>query len=288
MDRMYKNGQVVGHMDFGAIKLETWGLLYPVGCGYSGKADSQRVKVKKDYFTRLKQWPRNKYMEIVLSLIPCFQGGCRPIIGIDEEHLSGFYKGYLLTTVVIDDYNEIFPFAHGVVDVESLKNQGYVIRNLRLLFHQHGVEKDDWCFISDGVKGVEAYLHEVFPKVTRRICCQHLYSKCKNVKESGTTFHDLFWVAANAYNHYVYNKAIDKIIKLDPAAFDYLEKSHNTIAKPYRDLPLITLLEALTLPFQLCHSNRTWCMKRIGMRFDKVIDIDPNDVKNYAAKNLER
>ncbi|KAL2923258.1 hypothetical protein RDABS01_014749 [Bienertia sinuspersici] len=162
------------------------------------------------------------------------QGGCRPIIGIVGEHLSGFYKGYLLTAVVIDDYNEIFPIAQGVVDVESLKNRGYVFRNLRLLFHQNGVEKDEWCFINDGMKvittlcmnnfRVEASLHEVFPKETRRICCQHLYSNCKKVKESGTTFHDLFWVAANAYSHYVYNKAIDKIIKLDPTAFDYLEK----------------------------------------------------------------
>lgn len=75
-------------------------------------------------------------------------------------------------------------------------------------------------------------------------------------------------MAANAYNAYVYNKAIDKINELDPAAVQYLEKvdeqwcrhifdatvccdhnttnfveSFNACTKPFRDLPVLTLLE---------------------------------------------
>ncbi|XP_021717663.1 uncharacterized protein LOC110685445 [Chenopodium quinoa] len=43
-----------------------------------------------------------------------FLRGCRPIIGIDGAHLSGYYKGILLTAVGIDGNNEIFVFAYGI------------------------------------------------------------------------------------------------------------------------------------------------------------------------------
>ncbi|XP_048496412.1 uncharacterized protein LOC104906852 [Beta vulgaris subsp. vulgaris] len=115
---------------------------------------------------------------------------------------------------------------------------------------------------------VESALCNVFPQATRRICCQHLYSNCKNEGFSGTAFHKLFWTAADAYNQYVYTKAMEKIAKYNPKAIEYLEKcteqwsrafidsgvccdqnttnfveSFNACTKPYRDLPVITLLE---------------------------------------------
>ncbi|XP_021737527.1 uncharacterized protein LOC110704047 [Chenopodium quinoa] len=231
-----------------------------------------------------------------------FLSGCRPIIGIDGAHLSGYYKGIMLTVVGIDGNNEIFVIAYGLVDTESIDSWSYFFRNLRHLFAQNGCQKEDWTFISDRMRGVELALFEVFPRATRRVCCQHLYSNCKTAGWSGTEFHKLFWIAANAYNEYVYDKAMSKIKKYDAAAFEYLTnieeqwtrhkfdrvvccdhnttnfvESFNSVTKDNRDIPVFTLLEAA----------RNWCMKRIGSRFDKVIDMDPNELTEHAKEVLE-
>ncbi|KAL2942890.1 Filamentous hemagglutinin, partial [Bienertia sinuspersici] len=84
-----------------------------------------------------------------------FLGGCRPIIGIDGAHLSGYYKGVMLTAVAIDGNNEIFVIAFGIVDTESIDSWSYFFRNLRCLFANEGCQKDDWTFISDRMRAVD-------------------------------------------------------------------------------------------------------------------------------------
>ncbi|XP_021744717.1 uncharacterized protein LOC110710694 [Chenopodium quinoa] len=231
-----------------------------------------------------------------------FLGGYRPIIGIDGAHLSGYYKGIMLTAVGIDGNNEIFVIAYGLVSTESIETWAYFFRNLKILFQQHGCEKDDWTFISDRMRGVDSAVFEVFPRATRRICCQHLYSNCKNKGWSGNAFHNLFWVAANAYNEYVFEKAMSKIKKYNEEVEKYLRaieeqwsvhtfgrrvccdhnttnfvESFNSCTQPHRDMPVLTLLEAV----------RNWCMKRIGARFDKAIDMELNQLTEYAKGILE-
>ena len=65
----------------------------------------------------------------------------------------------------------------------------------------------------------------VFPRATRRICAQHLCKNCKDEGFTGSAFHKLFWIAADAYNWYVFNMAMEKITKLDVDAAAYLAKS---------------------------------------------------------------
>ncbi|XP_056685733.1 uncharacterized protein [Spinacia oleracea] len=231
-----------------------------------------------------------------------FLKGCRPIIGIDGAHLSGYFKGILLSALGIDGNNEIFLLAYGVVDTESQESWTYFMRNLRALFQREGCNKDDWTFISDRMRGVDLAVHENFPKATRRCCSQHLYMNCKNGGWSGELFHKLFWIAANAYNPYVYNKAMEKITDFDPRATQYLDtcteqwsrhqfepevccdhnttnfvESFNAVTKPYRDLPVLRLFEAI----------REWSMQRIGVRFDKAADMEPQHLTEHAKVELE-
>ncbi|XP_057246725.1 uncharacterized protein LOC130589473 [Beta vulgaris subsp. vulgaris] len=95
---------------------------------------------------------------------------------------------------------------------------------------------------------------------------------------------------------------MEKIAKYNPKAVEYLEKcteqwsraffdcgvccdhnttnfveSFNACTKPYRDLPVLTLLEEI----------RIWCMKRTGARFDKAVYIGPTDLTDYAKRILE-
>ncbi|XP_021774172.1 uncharacterized protein LOC110738111 [Chenopodium quinoa] len=231
-----------------------------------------------------------------------FLRGCRPFIGIDGAHLSGHFKGILLTVVGIDGNNEIFLIAYGVVGSESIDSWGYFLRNLRCLFEKEGCRRDDWTFISDRMKGVDTAINETFPRATRRVCCQHLYMNCKAKGFSGSAFHKLFWIAADAYNEYVFNKAMQKIKEYNPKAVEYLEsctevwsrhkfdpalccdhnttnfvESFNSCTKPYRDLPVLKILEAI----------RQWVMKRIGSRFDKSLTMGDMDLTEYADKILQ-
>ena len=81
-----------------------------------------------------------------------FLGGCKPIIGIDGAHLSGYYKGIMLTAIAIDENNEIFVLAYRIVDTESIDFRTYFFKNLRCLFAQYGSQKDDWTSISDRMR----------------------------------------------------------------------------------------------------------------------------------------
>ena len=48
--------------------------------------------------------------------------GCRPVLAIDSYHLSGSYKGALLSTIAYDADDGMFPLALGVVSFENYED----------------------------------------------------------------------------------------------------------------------------------------------------------------------
>ncbi|KAL2897463.1 Transposase for insertion sequence element IST2, partial [Bienertia sinuspersici] len=204
---------------------------------------------------------------------------------------GGYAESYGLLPAYAKMIKQTNPSTYAIVDKESIDSWLYFFRNLKTVFRIHGVQRDDYTFISDRMRGVEAALYEVFPKATRRICCQHLQANFANAGFSGGAYTKLFWTAADAYNEFVFNKAMEKLGKLNPEAHAYLQnvtelwsrhkyeasvccdhnttnfvESLNSITKEHRDLPVLALLETV----------REWCMKRIGERYDFAVDMDPN------------
>ncbi|XP_021730850.1 uncharacterized protein LOC110697778 [Chenopodium quinoa] len=109
--------------------------------------------------------PRNKSCLFSFAAqVRGFLRGCKPIIGIDGAHLSGYYKGTPLTAVGIDGNNEMFSFAYGIVSKESVETWGYFMRNLKCLFEKEGCNRDYWTFLSDRMKGVDAAIMETFSR----------------------------------------------------------------------------------------------------------------------------
>ena len=51
-----------------------------------------------------------------------FMQGCRPILAIDSCHLSGSYKGALLSAIAYDGDDGMFPLALGVVSSENYED----------------------------------------------------------------------------------------------------------------------------------------------------------------------
>ncbi|XP_021845409.2 uncharacterized protein [Spinacia oleracea] len=186
------------------------------------------------------------------------------------------------------------------------------------MFEQEGCNRDDWTFISDRMGGVELAVRETFPIETRRVYCQHLYMNCKNNGFRRSAFFKLFWIAAAAYNEYMYGKAMEKITDHDPNAVAYLDtcleqwsrhkfdptvccdhnttnfvESFNACTKPYRDMHVFSLLEGITPQRTIMHSpvfclTRSWCMSRIGARFNKAVDMEGGQLTKYALKKLEK
>ncbi|KAL0313993.1 UNVERIFIED_CONTAM: hypothetical protein Sangu_2243700 [Sesamum angustifolium] len=60
----------------------------------------------------------NRFYVCFGALKARFKAGCRPIIGVDGCHLKGPNGGILLTAIVVDPNNNLFPIAYAVVNKE--------------------------------------------------------------------------------------------------------------------------------------------------------------------------
>ncbi|KAL0458059.1 UNVERIFIED_CONTAM: hypothetical protein Slati_0433100 [Sesamum latifolium] len=99
-----------------------------------------------------------------------FLQGCMPVIGVDGCHLKGPHGGILLTVVLIDLNNNLYPLAYAIVSGETRESWQWF---LELLKGDLNVVRDDtYTFISDKQKGLIPTFESVFPGATNRFC-QH-------------------------------------------------------------------------------------------------------------------
>ncbi|XP_057740424.1 uncharacterized protein LOC130957597 [Arachis stenosperma] len=81
------------------------------------------------------------------SYYPCIRAfrHCKPVVHVDETHLYGKYKGYLLVAVSQDGNNNIAPIAFAIMEGETSDAWHFFLSNLR----QHVVTRDGVGLISD-------------------------------------------------------------------------------------------------------------------------------------------
>ena len=79
------------------------------------------------------------------GLIQCY----RRLIGVDDTHLKGNYRGALLFIVARDGNNKLFAIAHDVVDSETTTTWSFFY-HLRHALHK--ALDDWWAIISDRQK----------------------------------------------------------------------------------------------------------------------------------------
>ncbi|KAL2934177.1 Reticulocyte binding protein 2-like protein b, partial [Bienertia sinuspersici] len=272
-DQLYKNGTVVGEMEFGEVKLEQWMI-------FSNK--EHFLGTFRDFCIQEGFAVRVEKADNVRFTATCIVQDCDWRI-----HASRLMDGISWAIKSIIGEHKLC----GRLEENPMVSSAWLIRHLRediTATPDKPVESlQTLCMNRFRVKGVEAALHEVFPQATRRICSQHLYMNCKTAGYSGGAFQKLFWTVDDAYNTYVFKKAMTKIGELDKSAVHYLEnvdeqwsrhafdplvcydhnttnfvESFNACTKPYRDLPVMTL-------------------------FDKAIDMEPNALTDFAMKVLE-
>ncbi|KAL2931920.1 hypothetical protein RDABS01_037330 [Bienertia sinuspersici] len=148
--------------------------------------------------------------------------GCRSLIGVDETHLKGNFRGILLSAVTLDGNNELFPVAWAIVPAEDTDNWKFFIWHLKNAFKDSG-RGDNWCIISDRQKGIDLAIKELWPEVGRRYCCKHL---SKNWKKAfpGPLMWFLFWKACGATSQFTFKKAMTELQKVNPTALVWLSK----------------------------------------------------------------
>jgi hypothetical protein len=137
---------------------------------------------------------------------------------------------------------------------------------------------------------------EVLPSAPHRICIRHLYANFRGDGHKGLVLKDKLWKAAAAYSFYGYQREMEALKKLSPAAHAYLEKIDpctwaraffNTTPKcdlimnnlcecfnsyiiHARDKPIITMLEMIRKKLMRRYQKkrqgireyvREWCLK---------------------------
>ncbi|KAL2927480.1 Dihydrolipoyllysine-residue acetyltransferase component of acetoin cleaving system [Bienertia sinuspersici] len=221
------------------------------------------------------------FKRLFISFGAQFKGfikGCRPLIGIDGCHLKGHFNGCLLSTIALDANQQIFPVAYAVVSEESTDNWDYFFRSLRLTLQEAG--RDDWTFMSDRMS----------------------VSKTISEKFAGPYFEAYFWQAADAYNEWVFNKAMQEMRKLDAAAYPYLMDIDLNMWARFKFDPKIccadntnnfiesfnaTLgLDRIRPIMGLMEAKRRSCMVRIATRQAASEEWQPDDITPYAKEVL--
>ncbi|KAL2921671.1 Gag-Pol polyprotein [Bienertia sinuspersici] len=288
LDKLYTNGKIWSHSPFGSISLEEWMIF---------ESKTQFLQVFRDFCIQEGFAVTVEKADNQRHTAACVVESCNLRIHATmlKDNVSWAIKtltGKHSTCGRLEENPMVsseWLCRHLLQDLQA--NPKTPVDSLQKL-----------CMERFRIHGVEAALYDIFPRATKRVFCHHLYSNCKNAGWSGSAFHKLFWIAANAYNDFVYEKAMSKIKEHDEAAEQYLRnvdeqwsrhkfdtkvccdhnttnfvESFNACTKPNRDMPILTLLEAV----------RTWIMKRVGSRFDKAVDMDPNDLTKYAHNILK-
>jgi len=74
------------------------------------------------------------------------------------------------------------------------------------------------------MQGLIPSFDAVIPTADHRICVRHLYANFRDKGFRGVALKELLWATTSAYNDIEFRYHMEEIKKLNPAAFEYLEK----------------------------------------------------------------
>ncbi|XP_028065900.1 uncharacterized protein LOC114268865 [Camellia sinensis] len=111
---------------------------------------------------------------------------------VNGSHLKGSYSGVLISAVVLDGNNGLFPLALAVVEGECKT-------------------------------GLDKIVSDTIPEATHRRCCMHLFNNFR-AKLPGLILRKQFWKAVRTYNEREYDQPMQSIKEISNDAFTWLQK----------------------------------------------------------------
>ncbi|XP_019071897.1 uncharacterized protein LOC109121624 [Vitis vinifera] len=151
------------------------------------------------------------FMQLFIAHAFSIQGfikGCRPVLAIDSCHLSGPYKGALLSAIAYDADDGMFPLVLGVVSSENYEDWYWFLEKLKGV-----LDGKEVVIISDRHQGILRSVSELFGIGNHAYCYQH-------VKENFSSF-------LNKQNIRGKKGKEDALLLLDSIAYARLEIDYN-------------------------------------------------------------
>ncbi|XP_056848847.1 uncharacterized protein LOC130498990 [Raphanus sativus] len=142
----------------------------------------------------------------------------RPVLIIDGTHLSGKYKGVLLTASSQDGNFQVFPLAFTVVDGETEEAWTWFLSKVERII----ADANTLTIISDRHASIVKAKSLVFPKAHHGACIVHLMRNVvSRYKSKGLA--KMVCEAAFSFRRSDFDKNFDKIKIANAACFKYLE-----------------------------------------------------------------
>ncbi|XP_054778459.1 uncharacterized protein LOC129286535 [Prosopis cineraria] len=114
----------------------------------------------------------NRFERLFIAYGCCIDGflnGCRPILYVDGCHLSGPYKGTLLSASADDADNDLFPVAYAIVSGEKLQEWTWFMHNLKDIMGSLEV-----TIVSDRHNAIIGAVGAVFGGNRHAFCYRHI------------------------------------------------------------------------------------------------------------------
>ncbi|KAL6326014.1 hypothetical protein AAG906_038506 [Vitis piasezkii] len=112
------------------------------------------------------------FMQLFIAHAFSIQGfimGCRPVLAIDSCHLSGPYKGALLSAIAYDANDGMFPLALAVVSLENYEEWYWFLEKLKGV-----LDGKEVVIISDRHQGILRSVSELFVTGNHAYCYRHV------------------------------------------------------------------------------------------------------------------
>ncbi|KAH0761470.1 hypothetical protein KY290_017543 [Solanum tuberosum] len=139
----------------------------------------------------------HRFMYYFLAFGACIKGFAhmKKVIAVDGTHLHGKYEGMLLSAVVQDTENHVYPIDFCVVDKENDASWTFFFEKLKEIV----VDEPNLCFISDRHKSIANGIVNVYNHTHYEYCMRHLDENLCVNHHCGDYLY-LYYNAAEAYS----------------------------------------------------------------------------------------
>ncbi|XP_024010256.1 uncharacterized protein LOC112085285 [Eutrema salsugineum] len=162
-----------------------------------------------------------RFKYVFMALAACISGWkhLKQVVVVDGTHLTGKYKGCLLTASGQDSNYQVFPIAFAVVDAESDKTWRWFFEKLLEIIP----DSSDLTFISDRHGGIAKAKKKWYPQSHHGACLVHIQRNVHG-KYKGSGQKGLVGKAGEAFTVSNFKKLYARLKDVDYGCWEYMEK----------------------------------------------------------------
>nr|KAJ0185448.1 hypothetical protein LSAT_V11C900489180 [Lactuca sativa] len=124
-----------------------------------------------------------------------FRACLRDFLGFDGAFMKGPFPGQILTAVGVDSNNGIYPLAYAIVETENTDSWKWFLECIADDLDLYA--NSNFTFISDGQKGLQAAISQLFPCAEHRFCLRHIHDNMRKTWRTNE-YKEHLWNCATA------------------------------------------------------------------------------------------